>query len=160
MKRSSVRQSFVDAFQSLCKSQSHDLIAPRGVNFMSEARAIGSDTPTNRTLRFTAFAFGAVSYLTFPFTILYALYAIGFVSDFVVPKSIDSGPKTPISEALAVNLALMSLFALQHSIMARNEFKQRWTRFIPKPIERSTFVLSCGIRSISASSLRSGRRRP
>ena len=105
---------------------------------MSEARAIGSDTPTNRTPRFTAFAFGAMSYLTFPFTIL---YAIGFVSDFVVPKSIDSGAKTPISEALAVNLALMSLFALQHSTMARKYFKQRWTRFIPKPIERSTYVL-------------------
>src|SRR3954470_17521878 len=138
MKRSSVRQSFVGVFRSLCKRQSHDLIAPRGVNFMSEARAIGSDTPTNRALRFTAFAFGAVSYLTFLFTIL---YAIGFVSDFVAPKSIDSGAKTPISEALAVNLALMSLFALQHSIMARNSFKQRWTQFIPMPIERSTYVL-------------------
>ena len=137
MKRSSVRQSLVGALRSLWKSQSHDLIAPRGVNFMSEARAIGSDTPTNRTLRFTAFAFGAVSYLTFLFTIL---YAIGFVSDFVVPKSIDSGAKTPISEALAVNLALMSLFALQHSMMVRNSFKQRWTRFIPKPIERSAYV--------------------
>jgi protein-S-isoprenylcysteine O-methyltransferase Ste14 len=79
-----------------------------------------------------------VSYLTFVFTIL---YAIGFVSDFVVPKSIDSGAKTPISEALAVNLALMSLFALQHSAMAHNEFKQRWTQFIPKPIERSAYIL-------------------
>jgi protein-S-isoprenylcysteine O-methyltransferase Ste14 len=88
--------------------------------------------------RFTAFAFGAVSYLTSLFTIL---YAIGFVSDFVVPKSIDSGAKTPISEALAVNLALMSLFALQHSTMARSNFKQRWTQFIPKPIERSAYVL-------------------
>ena len=105
---------------------------------MSEVRAVGSDTPINRTLRFTAFAFGAVSYLTFLFTIL---YAIGFVSDFVVPKSIDSGAKTPISEALAVNLALMSLFALQHSTMARKNFKQRWTQFIPKPIERSAYIL-------------------
>ena len=109
---------------------------------MSEARAIGSDTPTNRALRFTAFAFGAVSYLTFLFTIL---YAIGFVSDFVAPKSIDSGAKTPISEALAVNLALMSLFALQHSAMARNEFKQRWTQFIPRSVERSTYVLCASL---------------
>ena len=138
MKRSSVRQSFVGAFRSLCYSQSRALIALRGVNFMSEARAIGSDTPTNRMPRFTAFAFGAVSYLTSLFTIL---YAIGFVSDFVVPKSIDSGAKTPTSEALAVNLALMSLFALQHSTMARSNFKQRWTQFIPKPIERSAYVL-------------------
>jgi len=88
--------------------------------------------------RFTAFAFGAVSYLTSLFT---TLYAIGFVSDFVVPKSIDSGAKTPTSEVLAVNLALMSLFALQHSTMTRNNLKQRWTQFIPKPIERSAYVL-------------------
>jgi protein-S-isoprenylcysteine O-methyltransferase Ste14 len=105
---------------------------------MSEARAIGSDMPTTRMLRFTAFAFGAVSYLTFLFTIL---YAIGFVSDSVVPKSIDSGTKAPIYEAVAINLALMFLFALQHTIVARKEFKQRWTRFIPRSIERSTYIL-------------------
>ena len=105
---------------------------------MSEVRAIGSDMPTTRMLRFTAFAFGAVSYLTFLFTIL---YAIGFVSDSVVPKSIDSGTKTPIYEAVVINLALMSLFALQHSTMARKEFKQRWARFIPGPIERSSYIL-------------------
>ena len=105
---------------------------------MSEARAIGSAMPTNRMLRFTAFLFGAVSYFTFLFTIL---YAIGFVSDMVVPKAIDTGPKSPVFEALAVNLALMSLFAIQHSVMARRGFKQWWTRFIPKPIERSTYVL-------------------
>jgi protein-S-isoprenylcysteine O-methyltransferase Ste14 len=105
---------------------------------MSEARAIGSDMPTTRVLRFTAFVFGAVSYLTFLFTIL---YAIGFVSDSVVPKSINSGTKTPIYEAVTINLVLMSLFALQHSMMARKEYKQRWTRFIPRPIERSTYIL-------------------
>jgi protein-S-isoprenylcysteine O-methyltransferase Ste14 len=105
---------------------------------MSGAQAIGSASPTNRTPRFTAFLFGAVAYLTFVFTIL---YAIGFVSDFVVPKSIDAGVKTPISEAVAINLALMSLFAIQHSVMARKGFRQWWTRFIPKPVERSTYVL-------------------
>jgi len=108
---------------------------------MSEAGAIGSDMPTTRVLRLTAFVFGAVSYLTFLFTIL---YAIGFVSDSVVPKSINSGTKTPIYEAVAINLvlmSLMSLFALQHSMMARKEYKQRWTRFIPRPIERSTYIL-------------------
>jgi protein-S-isoprenylcysteine O-methyltransferase Ste14 len=86
----------------------------------------------------TAFLFGAVSYITFLVTIL---YAIGFVSDFLVPKSINDGVKTPIFEAVAINLALMSLFALQHSVMARKGFKQWWTRFIPKPVERSTYVL-------------------
>ena len=80
-------------------------------------------------LKFTAFLFGAVAYLTFLFTIL---YAIGFVSDFVVPKAIDTGAKSPVFEALAVNLALMSLFAVQHSVMARKAFKQWWTQFIPQ----------------------------
>ena len=83
---------------------------------MSEARAIGSAMPTNRMLKFTAFVFGAVAYFTFLFTIL---YAIGFVSDLVVPKAIDSGAEAPVFEALAINLALMSLFAVQHSVMAR-----------------------------------------
>ena len=105
---------------------------------MSETQAIASAASTNRMLRFTAFLFGAVAYLTFVFTIL---YAIGFVSDFVVPKSIDTGVKMPVFEAIAIDLALMSLFAVQHSVMARNEFKQWWTQFIPKPVERSTYVL-------------------
>jgi methanethiol S-methyltransferase len=105
---------------------------------MSEARAIGSAVPASRMHKFTAFLFGAVAYFTFLFTVL---YAIGFVSDMMVPKAIDTGPKSPVFEALAVNLALMSLFAIQHSVMARKEFKQWWTRFIPKPIERSAYVL-------------------
>ena len=105
---------------------------------MSETRAIGSAVPTNRMLKFTAFLFGAVAYLTFLFTIL---YAIGFVSGLVVPKTIDTGAKSSNFAALAVNLALMSLFAVQHSVMARKGFKQWWTQFIPKPVERSTYVL-------------------
>ncbi|MBR1233843.1 methanethiol S-methyltransferase [Bradyrhizobium sp. AUGA SZCCT0182] len=105
---------------------------------MSEARAIGSVMPTNRMLKFTAFLFGAVAYFTFLFTIL---YAIGFVSDLVVPKAIDTGANSPVFEAIAVNLALMSLFAIQHGVMARRGLKQWWTQFIPKPFERSTYVL-------------------
>ncbi|WP_436212291.1 methanethiol S-methyltransferase [Bradyrhizobium sp. LjRoot220] len=97
-----------------------------------------SAMPTNRMLKFTAFLFGAVAYFTFLFTIL---YAIGFVSDLGVPKAIDTGEKSPLFEALAVNLALMSLFGIQHSVMARRGFKQWWTQYIPKPIERSTYVL-------------------
>jgi methanethiol S-methyltransferase len=113
-------------------------IASNGANFMSETRTIGSAMPTNRVLKFTAFLFGAVAYFTFLFTIL---YAIGFVSDLVVPKAIDTGAKSPVLEAIAINLALMSLFAVQHSVMARKGFKQWWTQFIPKSVERSTYVL-------------------
>jgi methanethiol S-methyltransferase len=105
---------------------------------MSETRAIASAVPTNRMLKFTAFLFGAVAYFTFLFTIL---YAIGFVSDLAVPKAIDTGAKSPVFEAIAINLALMSLFAVQHSVMARKGFKQWWTQFIPKSVERSTYVL-------------------
>lgn len=105
---------------------------------MTETRAISPAVPGNRMLKFTAFLFGAVSYLTFLVTIL---YAIGFVSGLVVPKTIDTGAKSPIFDALVINLALMSLFAVQHSVMARKQFKQWWTRFIPKSVERSTYVL-------------------
>ncbi|MET0985545.1 MAG: methanethiol S-methyltransferase [Steroidobacteraceae bacterium] len=69
------------------------------------------------------------------------LYAIGFVSNTVVPKTIDSGAGASVFVALAINLALLAVFALQHSVMARPAFKRWWTRFVPRPVERSTFVL-------------------
>ena len=105
---------------------------------MTETHAIGPAVPDSRLLRFTAFLFGGVVYLTLLFTIL---YAIGFVSGLVVPKAIDTGPESGIFEAIVVNLALMSLFAIQHSVMARKPFKHWWTQFIPRSIERSTYVL-------------------
>ena len=109
---------------------------------MTETQAISPAMLGNRILRFTAFLFGGVAYLTFLFTIL---YAIGFVSGLIVPKTIDTGAKSGIFEAIVVDLALMSLFAIQHSVMARKSFKHWWTQFIPRSVERSTYVLCASL---------------
>jgi methanethiol S-methyltransferase len=88
--------------------------------------------------RLIAFCYGLTAYLVFFATIL---YAIGFVTGVAVPKTIDTGAIVPLGEALIVNILLMSLFAVQHSVMARKQFKQWWTQFVPKSVERSTYVL-------------------
>src|SRR5262245_45288824 len=92
--------------------------------------------------RIAVFVYGVVSYAVFFATFL---YAVGFVGNAGVPKTMDSGASGPWGPALIADLALLTLFALQHSVMARPAFKQLVTRAVPQPAERSTYVLASSL---------------
>ncbi len=88
--------------------------------------------------RVIAFLYGLIAYVGF---LIALLYAIGFIGNLWVPKTIDSGPAGPFGQSLLINLGLLGVFAVQHSVMARPGFKEWWTKFVPESVERSTYVM-------------------
>lgn len=107
----------------------------------SQIPITGSYPTTSLASRALAAVYGLFAYAAFLGTFL---YLIGFVAGFGVPKAIDDGAPDAAATGIAVNLALIALFGIQHSVMARPAFKRLWTRVVPLPAERSTFVVvSC-----------------
>ena len=115
--------------------------------------------------RSLVFLYGILSYAVF-FGVY--LYAIGFVGNFLVPRSIDSAAEGSFIASLVIDLALLLAFAMQHSVMARPAFKRWWTRIVPEPAERSTPIsrsgwiasdcsATCGVSARGASAIRAAR---
>ncbi len=105
---------------------------------MASSRDESACTPSSALSRTSVLVYGVLVYAFFLGTFL---YAIGFVSDLLVPKGVSDGVPVPLGQALPLDLALLGLFGVQHTIMARQWFKAAITRLIPPAIERSTFVL-------------------
>jgi methanethiol S-methyltransferase len=118
----------------------HSRTSSHGEYFTGEGKPLAA--------RLAVFAYGTVSYAIFFGTYLYAIAFIGNFSS-IVPRTIDGEPTLSLTLALLINLALLGIFAVQHSVMARPTFKQWWTRIIPKPLERPTYVLFSSIALIA-----------
>jgi len=104
---------------------------------------VGGDAMIKRIL---FFLYGSLSYVLFLGTFL---YAIGFIGNFGVPRTLDGVASAPLGISLAIDVLLLTVFAVQHSVMARKWFKEWWTRIVPKPLERSTYVLFSSVALIA-----------
>src|SRR5215218_6116457 len=114
---------------------SHSLITRKARSSAERKSRDGGNTMLKRIL---FFAYGTFSYLIFLATFL---YAVGFIGNFGVPSTLDGAATGPLGISFAIDAGLLTLFAVQHSVMARKWFKEWWTRIVPKPVERSTYVL-------------------